>query len=329
MPLSDIPYSGVLICSQHDGQRGFDARFVFIMLGLTSAPVGVVTSAVILFSIICSSKLHILHMRLLLCISGGELFWQLHYFISSLRDFLRDTGPATPLSLESTLVIWLGHFGYIFGFFWHTAMITSVFLMARFPVLFRKPSFQKFLFVAFSIIVWSLSLLIAGFQYFTNSVRFKQGFSLETSSWGAQLIAIFYTLGLLWAVFVIIYSVRKLGLRLMGIGQAGRTKSVVFLMAVVIMYYAPNLLPVILFEVSICQQTAVVGALQLVHSLVPVSTALCTFLVWRRYAVFTLKEMPSIPAKKFSASRNSQSQTMGLSNSQSQLLSEGFRGDRF
>jgi hypothetical protein len=68
---------------------------------------------------------------------------------------------------------------------------------------------------------------------------------------------------LLWAVFVIIYSVRKLGLRLMGIGQARRTKSVVFLMAVIIMYYAPNLLPLILEEVSICERIAFTGALQL------------------------------------------------------------------
>jgi hypothetical protein len=158
---------------------------------------------------------------------------------------------------------------------------------------------------------------VTAFQYFENDVGIVEGFHFQAIGWSARLTAILYALGLLWAVFVVIYSVRKLGLRLMGIGQSGRTKSVVFLMAVAIMYYAPNLLPLILLRFYFCEQTAFVGALYLVESMVPVSIALCTFLVWREFIIFKRrKDMESISTTNVSLRVYSTSQSKGLSFSQ-------------
>ena len=313
MPLSFVPYSGILNCSQHVGQHGYDARLVSNLLVLITVPVGLAFSASIIFGIVSSSRIRILHMKLVLCVSAGDGFYQFGKLILNICDILKEAGPANPFSPESSLFVWIKQFGLYFGFSWHTAIITSVFLLGRYPVLFLKPKHESRIFAISCAAVWSLTLFMAGFLYFNNDLGIKQGFHLEPIGWSARFLAVLYALGLLWAVFVIIYSVRKLGLRLMGIGQAGRTKSVVFLMAVVIMYYAPNLLPLVLAEVSICERTAFTGALQLLLLMSPVSAALSTFIVWRRYVVnISHKGTPQVGAE---SSAISEKEGMGMSSS--------------
>lgn len=114
-----------------------------------------------------------------------------------------------------------------------------------------------------NVVLWSLALLLAAQTYFSNSLGFVQNFQIEALGVGARLSTIFYASGLLWAVFVLFYCIRKLRLRLMEIGHVGRTDPVVFLMAVVIMYYAPYFIPVVMNVILDCEYTVIFGAAEL------------------------------------------------------------------
>jgi hypothetical protein len=164
MPLSFVPYSGILNCSQHVGQHGYDARLVSNLLVLITVPVGLAFSASIIFGIVSSSRIRILHMKLVLCVSAGDGFYQFGKLILNICDILKEAGPANPFSPESSLFFWIKQFGLYFGFSWHTAIITSVFLMGRYPVLFLKPKHQSRIFAISCAAVWSLTLFMAGNQ---------------------------------------------------------------------------------------------------------------------------------------------------------------------
>jgi hypothetical protein len=144
-------------------------------------------------------------------------------------------------------------------------------------------------------------LSICASFFFTNSVGNDGGYSFEYKGWAAFFVSGLYFFGFTWAVFVVVHSIRKLSPQLLGAGEQRSAKAAVFLVEMVIMFYAPYLLPALFNQFSYCGRSVLFGSFLLTYDAAVFSVPLCNYLVWRRYASQSPQPHQGMGEDKFTA----------------------------
>ena len=139
-------------------------------------------------------------------------------------------------------------------------------------------------FVACSVIVWGFTVSICIAIYLENAV----GPTLFVySNWVSKNWALSYHIiapvSLLWALYVLVHTAHKLGMRMRSVGDVHKSRSVVFLAAIIVTYFVPNFWDFGFKYFCFSRSIFVQGAAEATALFSGDAPTICTIFIWRSY----------------------------------------------
>jgi hypothetical protein len=236
-------------CSTHSGEYGVDIGLINLVTSTVSAGVAILLSLLTvakLFFFQSGSAEKDFHLKLVGYLAVHDVFYAATILLAS--SFLLDTTLGTEYSSTCTpyasTIMALNAFAWISEFLWHSILVSSVYLMVSNAELFRRRRTHSRLFPCLLVGVWGVSAALVLVMWLEkNFVAWDSPpltfypCNIAAPSVSLLSVTILFTFGALQAVFVCVYTFRKLDLRLLRSGDFKRTRSALFLLKIVGVFY--------------------------------------------------------------------------------------------
>jgi hypothetical protein len=231
----------------HPGEFGVDLKHIAFIVAIFcgSASIVAVILTLVKLVLLFSPKQAYL-MKVIGCVAVCDFIRAVSYILSS-SFVLKNHGTAmkTCNSVQAFLET-ANVFSFLASVLWHSRIACSTFFLASNSEFYHRLTTKPKFFALISFVIWTTAL---GLSYGVRGIlldhpdfsddSYITPCSVPPNSpffWGITW-GVYLCLGFIPSMCVFVYTVRKLGLRLLGVGAAKRTRSILFLLKVVGVFY--------------------------------------------------------------------------------------------